>query len=83
MRPDYKKVCWSCGSKNMEPVDTYYRCRDCGATYNVPLDLTFSPVTKIDLETGKAPRPGHPTRSRPSGLVSRAAAKKRAKSGRS
>ena len=30
---DHTKVCWYCKSKNVEPVETWYQCRDCGATY--------------------------------------------------
>lgn len=34
---NYEKICWSCGSKNMEPVETWFKCRDCGATHvNIP-----------------------------------------------
>lgn len=32
--PDYSKVCWYCGKKAMEPVGTYFQCRECGATWN-------------------------------------------------
>ena len=32
---DYTKRCWYCGSKNMEKVETWYKCADCGATHVV------------------------------------------------
>ncbi len=28
------KQCWSCGLPKMLPVDTYYKCSECGATWS-------------------------------------------------
>ena len=76
-RPDYKKVCWSCGAEDMEPVESYYRCRSCGATYNVPVHLGADPMTVVDDETGGSPRERRPTHGRPSGRIVRSAEKAR------
>lgn len=32
--PDYTKVCWYCGKRDMEVKGTYFQCRSCGATWN-------------------------------------------------
>ena len=34
MSKKYFKVCWYCGSKNLEPYLTGVKCKDCGATHN-------------------------------------------------
>ena len=36
MKKDYTKLCWYCGSKDMEPDERGVRCRKCGATWNQP-----------------------------------------------
>jgi len=30
---DYEKVCWYCGSKAMFPIQSWFKCDDCGATH--------------------------------------------------
>lgn len=75
--PDYKKVCWFCGSTNMKPVETWYQCQDCGATHTELRVGGFSPVTEGDSDTGGSPRAGRPTDFRPSGHATRAAARAR------
>jgi len=68
---DHKKVCWNCGSKAVFPIETWYECQDCGTTYVPQIKLAPSPVTKVDAETGGAPRLGFRTRYRPSGAARR------------
>ena len=49
---DHTKVCWYCGSENVEPVETWYQCQDCGTTYT-PL-LTLGPdIIKAGYIDGK------------------------------
>lgn len=31
---DHTKYCWSCGQETMQPVGSFYRCTECGATYS-------------------------------------------------
>lgn len=75
--PNYEKICWYCKSKNMEPVETWWRCRDCGATHvDLPKPSSYS-ITEVDNETGGSPRPGYPSHYKPSGQVQRSVAKAR------
>ena len=30
----YERQCWSCGSRDMEDLGDYVKCRKCGATWN-------------------------------------------------
>lgn len=76
---NHKKVCWYCGSKNMEPVETRYRCRDCGATHVDVLARGSSPVTEVDAETGGSPRPRRATSFRPSAIATHQATRAREK----
>lgn len=34
MDKNFSNKCWNCSGTNMEPVKTYFKCRDCGATWN-------------------------------------------------
>ena len=31
---NHHKYCWSCGQETMQPEGSFYRCTNCGATYN-------------------------------------------------
>ena len=48
---DYRRQCWSCGKDTMKPVETWYQCTSCGATW---VDLPSLSQTYIDIE----PAPG-------------------------
>ncbi|KKL52677.1 hypothetical protein LCGC14_2283090 [marine sediment metagenome] len=65
---DLTKKCWSCGSKNVKPVDTWFQCDDCGATHCPQTKPGHPSMTEVDLETGRAPQAGRSTRYRPYGL---------------
>ncbi|MCK4722501.1 MAG: hypothetical protein KAT75_04315 [Dehalococcoidia bacterium] len=30
---NYKEQCWFCGQNTMQPVNTWYKCTSCGATW--------------------------------------------------
>ena len=47
---DQTKVCWSCGSRNMSPVETWYKCDDCGATTD---DVHQPGSSTVTFEPGK------------------------------
>jgi len=74
---DHKKVCWNCGSKNMKPVDTFYQCQDCEATY-VP-QITLGPVKTVSGRMQNNTLNGPSTREtrRPSPAAAREAQKAR------
>ncbi|MCK4721783.1 MAG: hypothetical protein KAT75_00695 [Dehalococcoidia bacterium] len=42
--PDHTKKCWYCGSWNMEPIEGYFKCGDCGATHVRPRALSLPDV---------------------------------------
>jgi len=50
---DYTKECWYCGSKNMEPVETWYQCRDCRATH-VPQPKSYPRYDLVEAHWDKA-----------------------------
>ena len=68
MTHKYEQVCWSCGSKDVEPDKLGVKCRSCGATWNeVPkpggqvLTITDSlgrPVTEATYDRRSKPGPG-------------------------
>jgi len=74
---DYTKWCWNCSSRKVFPVQTWFQCDDCGATYIPQVEVTYSPVTLVDVATGGPPRPGRPTEYRPSAANMRDAARER------
>lgn len=80
MTHKYERQCWNCGSKNMEKLTNHVRCRDCGATWNFVPDVHLSPVAMDEYNVGTREKPIKVTESRPSGQVSRRAARARAKS---
>ena len=41
---DYTKQCWNCGKVTVEAEGSYYRCKECGATWNETRHLEPSPV---------------------------------------
>ncbi len=42
---DYTKQCWFCKKVTMEPIEGYYKCSDCGATWNSqPADGTYMDI---------------------------------------
>ena len=70
---DLTEKCWNCGSQDMTPVESWYKCDDCGATTDDVHQPSSSPVTVIDDKTGGAPRVKSYSRARPSSrLMSRA-----------
>jgi len=77
----YERVCWYCGSRDLENKGEYLQCRSCGATWNQVPALGASPVTMVDAETDGPPGQHRPTRSRPSGHVQRKAARAREDAG--
>ena len=78
---DYTKVCWNCGSTKVFPVQTWFKCDDCGATH-VPQPIPFHgdliEATKGGMATEDNPLGSHYS---PSKKVAQEAAKaRRAKS---
>lgn len=72
-----KTKCWYCGSSNLEPVESWQQCRDCGATISDLSKISSALITVEDMETARSPRPGKETHPRPSGQAMRAAARAR------
>jgi len=44
-------VCWYCGCPTMEPVQTWFRCKKCGTTWNETPKLGM-PVMVEEPDTG-------------------------------
>ena len=42
-----KDKCWNCDGRNMKAVETWFECRDCGATWVPPRKLGYDPVELI------------------------------------
>ena len=64
----YEKVCWSCGSKDLEHLEDHVRCRSCGATWNEVLKPYPPILIDVDSVTGEknigdAHRSGSPSKS--------------------
>lgn len=74
---NYYKLCWYCGAKDLKDMGEYVLCRACQATYNDIPQPGSSPVTVVDIETGRSPRGGRETSYRPSGHSVRRARKER------
>jgi len=73
MTHKYERQCWHCGSKNMEKLTNYVKCRDCGATWNITPHLAPPTMTEVDRDTDKAPTAYGPTRFKPRGVRHRGA----------
>lgn len=65
MAHKHERQCWDCGSKNMEKLDSYVKCRDCGATWNDISALKAAPMTKVDEVTDESPKLHAPSRYKP------------------
>jgi len=66
MTDKYEETCWSCGSNDLEHKDSYFLCRQCGATYNYvskpgPAIVVPGNVFKDDDTTKPTRRSRHPT----------------------
>lgn len=61
---NHSKRCWSCGSREMKPLESFFQCLSCGATWNEQPAEGHDPVTMVDAETGGPPRHGHNTEYR-------------------
>lgn len=66
MTHEFERQCWSCGSKDLEKLEDYVKCRSCGATWNYVGELG-RPVVKpgnVILKVGEDRvklRAKHPT----------------------
>lgn len=56
---DLTKTCWSCGRDAMQPVDTYFQCAGCGATYD-ELPLPGTPALSEPARGAEGYTRGHP-----------------------
>ena len=74
---DHSRQCWSCGKLTMEPIEGYYKCSKCGATWTPMPKIGPPEVLVRDRWTGGAPREGSDTDYRPSAAAQRRAAKAR------
>jgi len=52
---EYTKWCWNCGSKKIFPVETWFKCDDCGATHVPAGDI-------IDMGPMETTYTGYPDR---------------------
>ena len=51
---DYTKICWYCGKPAVLPAGDYFRCSECGTTWNKvikigPPIVTLEPATSDDV----------------------------------
>lgn len=71
---DNSRTCWSCGKDTMQPVDSYYKCSSCGATWVPQPNLTtFQDIASASDGQGGT-KTFHPKRSRGTKLPTRTAA---------
>lgn len=81
MTHKYESQCWSCGSKDMEHQSTHVKCRSCGATWNyVPQEGAVVIILERDFALGAKGKSSAKS-ARPSGIISRKAARARATAG--
>ena len=52
---DYSRICWYCGNATMRPADDYFKCSNCGTTWNPVLKLGAVCVTE-DAGSKSTPR---------------------------
>jgi hypothetical protein len=78
---DRTKVCWYCHKATMKPAPEFgarwYKCSECGATYDIPLEVGINPLQQETFPTNIDGERARLTGSRPSGRVAQAAAKAR------
>jgi tRNA(Ile2) C34 agmatinyltransferase TiaS len=69
---DYTKTCWYCKKDTVDKVDGYYKCSECGATWNETPEQASDVVT-IEMESYVTPLGLHRrmSHSRPSGRLTR------------
>ncbi len=75
----YNKVCWNCGSTDLEDRGDFKKCRKCGATYNELPKPGALPYTLEPWGGDNPPQRGAKAHSRPSVSIARKAAKARGK----
>lgn len=77
MTHKYESQCWNCGSRNMERLPTYVKCRDCGTTFNEVLTPGYPVVLEVSGKKEMGTDSGRETRYRPHGALARSVARKR------
>lgn len=45
-KPDYSKVCWFCGQPAVLPAGDWFRCSECGTTWNKVIHPGVSCITE-------------------------------------
>jgi len=74
---DHSRQCWNCGKLTMEPVEGYYKCSKCGASWNETPKPGPVELLAINRWTGRPTQGEDDSMGTPSAAVLRRAAKAR------
>ena len=59
---NYQEECWSCHKQTMDPEGSFYRCSNCGATWNEQSQAKTYLDVASDSQGAQGSKSSHPVR---------------------